>query len=64
MGIYGVFEDIGVMTGSLLYGYAWKSQGMTSIFYLSAALQATGATLTLTLRNRQDPHKKQTLPQR
>jgi len=56
MGIYGVFEDIGVMTGSLLYGYAWKSQGMTSIFYLSAALQATGAALTTKLRKT----KKQT----
>jgi MFS family permease len=50
MGIYGVFEDIGVMAGPPLYGYAWKNQGVTSIFYLSAALQAIGLALTPMLR--------------
>jgi MFS family permease len=50
MGIYGVFEDIGVMAGPLLYGYTWKSQGITSIFYLSAAIQAIGLALTPMLR--------------
>jgi len=52
MGIYGVFEDVGVMTGPLLYGFVWKSQGLTSIFYVSATLEALGVILTLMLRQR------------
>jgi len=50
MGVYGVFEDIGVMTGPLLYGFVWESQGLTSIFYASATLEALGVALTLMLR--------------
>jgi MFS family permease len=45
MGVYGAFEDIGVMIGPLLYGFAWNNLGLTSIFYIGSTLGVLGVIL-------------------
>ena len=48
MGLFGTFENIGVIVG--LFCLAWlDSQGSYSIFYLGAIIEAIGVTLTLIL---------------
>ncbi len=49
MGVYGMFEDAGVMASPLIYGLAWSRMGAVSIFYVSAIVWAVGIVVTLLL---------------
>jgi MFS family permease len=50
IGVYGVFEDVGITIAPLLYGYAWAEFGVISIFYVGAALMALGIALIFLAR--------------
>lgn len=54
LGLYGTFEDIGLMVGSLVFGVAWGALGPSSVFTIAAAAAALAAVLALTL-----PEQKQ-----
>jgi predicted MFS family arabinose efflux permease len=56
LGLYGTFEDIGLMVGSLVFGVAWGALGPSSVFTIAAAAAAAAlaAVLALTL-----PEQKQ-----
>jgi len=45
IGIYGSFEDLGVIIGPLLYGFIWSAYGPVYIFAATALTQILGAVL-------------------
>ena len=50
MGIYGTFEDVGIIIAPLLFGFAWTIYGPYSIFYGSALIQVLGVALILLVK--------------
>jgi DHA1 family multidrug resistance protein-like MFS transporter len=51
VGLYGSFEDLGVIIGPLIFGLIWASFGSVFIFIATAIMQVLGATLVLGIRN-------------
>lgn len=49
MGLYGADEDIGVIAGSALGGYAWSNWGQQPTFLMGTLTAAMGATLCVGL---------------
>ena len=49
LGLYGTFEDLGLMLGSLIFGFSWGTFGPSSVFVITAAATGLAALLTLTL---------------
>ncbi len=49
LGLYGTFEDFGLMMGSLIFGFAWGAFGPPSVFVIAAAAGGVAALLALTL---------------
>ncbi len=47
MGVYGVFEDVGVTLGPVLYGLAWSGFGLQWVFVVGGALGLFGVALSL-----------------
>jgi predicted MFS family arabinose efflux permease len=45
IGIYGSFEDLGIIVGPLLFGFVWSAFGPVYIFAASAITQLVGAVL-------------------
>jgi DHA1 family multidrug resistance protein-like MFS transporter len=50
MGIYGSFEDMGLIIGPLLFGYIWESFGAKNIYIVTAASAFLAITLLLVTR--------------
>ena len=48
LGLYGTFEDLGLMLGSLIFGFSWGTFGPSSVFVITAAATGLAALLTLT----------------
>jgi predicted MFS family arabinose efflux permease len=40
MGLYGTFEDLGLMLGATIFGVAWTIFGPQSVFVISAVAGA------------------------
>lgn len=49
LGLYGTFEDLGLMLGSLVFGFSWGAFGPPSVFVITAAATGLAALLALTL---------------
>ena len=49
LGLYGTFEDLGLMLGSLIFGFSWGTFGPSSVFVITAAATGLAALLTFTL---------------
>jgi MFS family permease len=49
LGLYGTFEDLGLMLGSLIFGFSWGAFGPSSVFVITAAATGLAALLTFTL---------------
>lgn len=52
MGIYGSFEDMGMMIGPALYGFIWALFSPRHMFLFSGVIQITGLVLVLFLWKR------------
>jgi MFS family permease len=52
VGIYGSFEDLGIIVGPLIYGFVWVLNGPVYIFAASAAAQILSAILMLAIRQK------------
>ena len=50
LGLYGTFEDFGLMMGSLIFGFSWGAFGPPSVFVITAAAMGCAALLSLSLR--------------
>ena len=50
LGLYGTFEDFGLMMGSLIFGFSWGSFGPPSVFVITAITTGFAALLALSLR--------------
>jgi DHA1 family multidrug resistance protein-like MFS transporter len=50
MGMYGSFEDLGLITGSLVCGFIWNSFGPSIMFIASAAISIVGLLLLMMVR--------------
>jgi len=48
MGIYGSFEDLGLIIGPLIFGYVWETLGAQHIYLLTAASAFLAITLLTT----------------
>ena len=48
MGIYGSFEDMGLIIGPLLFGYVWEVYGAQNIYLITAASAILGIILLIT----------------
>ena len=57
VGIYGSFEDLGIIIGPLLFGFVWSIYGPVFIFAAAAVTQILGALLVLAI-NRNDRDSK------
>ena len=49
LGLYGTFEDLGLMVGSTLFGLSWAAFGPQSIFVIASGTALTAALLALSL---------------
>jgi predicted MFS family arabinose efflux permease len=49
VGVYGSFEDLGIITGPLLFGFVWNAFGPVFIFAASSITQLLGAVLILAI---------------
>jgi len=49
VGVYGSFEDLGSITGPLLFGFVWSAFGPVFIFAASSITQLFGAVLVLAI---------------
>jgi MFS family permease len=49
MGIYGAFEDVGVIAGAALSGLVWTAMGPAAVFLTGAVTSGLGALLTTAL---------------
>jgi len=54
IGIYGSFEDLGIIIGPLLFGFVWSTYGPVYIFAASAITQLVGAVLVYGIEQRKD----------
>jgi predicted MFS family arabinose efflux permease len=52
IGAYGSFEDLGIMIGPLIYGFAWSTFGPVYIFLACSLTQLLAAFLVLGIRQR------------
>jgi predicted MFS family arabinose efflux permease len=50
LGLYGTFEDIGLMVGATVFGLTWAIFGPKSIFVISSGTAIVAALLALTIR--------------
>jgi predicted MFS family arabinose efflux permease len=50
LGLYGTFEDLGLMFGSLIFGFSWGAFGPSSVFIISSIASGLAAILALTLK--------------
>jgi MFS family permease len=57
VGIYGSCEDLGIITGPLLYGLVWSAIGPVYIFVAASITQMLAAALVLAIR-RQPPSSR------
>ena len=48
MGIYGSFEDLGLIIGPIIFGYIWDTHGAQHIYPLTAASALLAITLLTT----------------
>lgn len=53
VGIYGSFEDLGVIIGPLVFGFVWSTYGPVFIFAASAITQILGALLVFAIDQKQ-----------
>lgn len=53
VGIYGSFEDMGVIIGPLVYGFVWSTTGPAYIFAASAVAQILAAVLVVPIKRKQ-----------
>jgi MFS family permease len=53
VGLYGSFEDLGIIVGPLLFGLVWVAYGPVFIFVASSLTQIVGALLVLAIHPRQ-----------
>jgi MFS family permease len=62
IGIYGSFEDLGVIAGPLVYGFVWSVFGPISIFAATSITQLIGALLMYRIEEKRStnttPHLK------
>ena len=49
LGLYGTFEDFGLMMGSLIFGFSWGAFGPPSVFVITAAATGCAALLAMSL---------------
>jgi DHA1 family multidrug resistance protein-like MFS transporter len=49
LGLYGTFEDLGLMVGSTVFGLSWAVFGPQSIFIIASGATLTAALLALSL---------------
>lgn len=54
MGIYGSFEDLGLMVGPPIYGLIWSIYSPLSIFICSAGIQLFNALLIILIKEKED----------
>ena len=59
MGLYGVFEDIGVIAGSAMGGFAWKGWGPRPTFLIGTVAAGLGAMICFGLIREKFPSKPQ-----
>lgn len=52
MGIYGSFEDLGLVVGPLLYGLVWSRYAPACIFVVASATQVLGIAPLLLIRSK------------
>ena len=52
VGIYGSFEDMGIIIGPLVYGFVWSTTGPVYIFAASAVAQILAAVLVLPIKRK------------
>ena len=52
VGIYGSFEDMGVIIGPLVYGFVWSTTGPVYIFAASAVAQILAAFLVVPIKRK------------
>jgi DHA1 family multidrug resistance protein-like MFS transporter len=52
MGVYGCFEDLGLIVGPVIYGYIWNAYRPPDIFLASAAASALGLLFIARIRER------------
>jgi predicted MFS family arabinose efflux permease len=50
LGLYGTFEDFGLMMGSLIFGFSWNTFGPSSIFFITSAAVGLAALLAFGLK--------------
>ena len=53
MGIYGSFEDLGLMVGPPIYGLIWSIYSPLSIFICSAGIQLFNTLLIILIKEKQ-----------
>jgi MFS family permease len=53
VGIYGSFEDLGIIIGPLLFGFVWSIYGPVFIFAAAALTQVLGALLVFAIKRKQ-----------
>jgi MFS family permease len=52
VGIYGSFEDLGIIIGPLVFGFVWSAYGPVFIFAASAITQILGALLVFAIEQK------------
>ena len=48
-GLYGTFEDLGLMVGFTIFGLSWAAFGPQSVFVIASGSTLIAALLTLSL---------------
>ncbi len=51
LGLYGTFEDLGLMVGSTVFGLSWAVFGPQSVFVIASGVALVAALLALSLRD-------------
>jgi predicted MFS family arabinose efflux permease len=49
LGLYGTFEDLGLMVGSTIFGLSWATFGPQSVFVIASGTALAAALLALSL---------------
>jgi DHA1 family multidrug resistance protein-like MFS transporter len=52
IGVYGSFEDLGIMVGPLIFGFVWSAYGPVYIFAVAALAQLLAVFLVLRIRKK------------
>jgi DHA1 family multidrug resistance protein-like MFS transporter len=58
VGVYGSFEDLGSITGPLIFGFVWSAFGPVFIFAASSITQLLGAVLILAIEQQRSIHTR------